>query len=817
MSKQYCFDITNPTDDMDIKGLKKFVEQLYVGKGENHFKKDEALPYVVIYDKPDQSICVVATSVAKKNISQIEATNKKLKANKLVFQGIQLKEPYVFNVEAEEWWENKPNVKGERWKTLSQRGPYFGFLLDPYESLGASLIYEGTNYPLDPEEERIASFYAKRKISEEAGGVVDLWTKDPVFNKNFFTDFKKYLTKDHKKIFKDFSKINWTDLVNKITEQKEYELTPEEKREKKVRTEEINREYGYAYIDEHREKVGNFRVEPASIFYGRGKNPNRGKIKKDVEPKEVTINIGEKDLVPPPPPGHKWGEVVHEKKNVWLAKWTDSITGEPKYVFFSNEGKFKGESDLIKYEKARKLNNHIETVRERYMVDAISSDLTKKQLGTVLYLIDHMGIRVGNEKGEDEAETFGATTLQVDHVETKPPDHIIFDFLGKDSIRFYKDIQVPELIYRNFQLFMRGKGKTEDLFDKISARSVNAYLKEFDVTFSAKVFRTRLASSIMYTSLKDIKVPKKADKAKTKFLFNKANIKVAEVLNHTRNVSKKAEEAVKKDKAKLKELEKEYKKLDGAKKAKMKEKIQKLKDKIADKTDVMKVAMSTSLTNYIDPRVVISWSLRQSANLESIYTKALLRKFKWAIDTTDKDWDYITSPLLGNSELEPVVGDEPAVSIGKKDKKKKDSKKKPTPSKPKLPPVGDEPDIQDVRAWLRIKYGANWWDISPALKRQRKEEAVEALKAGAQPVPEIVVTPQVSDPKSILGPGNIQDYKILLEICEDPDHKKHKIIYVSKEALKWIYQFSKYAIANGIDVKVNEYIVKFYNAAYGNK
>ena len=36
-----------------------------------------------------------------------------------------------------------------------------------------------------------------------------------------------------------------------------------------------------------------------------------------------------------------------------------------------------------------------------------SNDIKHKQLGTCTYLIDKLALRVGNEKGEDEADTVG--------------------------------------------------------------------------------------------------------------------------------------------------------------------------------------------------------------------------------------------------------------------------------------------------------------------------------------------------------------------------------------------------------------------------
>eukprot|EP00878_Enallax_costatus_P044315 GHUV01052799.1.p1 GENE.GHUV01052799.1~~GHUV01052799.1.p1 ORF type:complete len:134 (-),score=22.33 GHUV01052799.1:31-432(-) len=57
-------------------------------------------------------------------------------------------------------------------------------------------------------------------------------------------------------------------------------------------------------------QVGNFRVEPPSLFRGRGEHPKMGKIKQRVYPRDITINIGNDAPVPEHPyPGQKWKEV----------------------------------------------------------------------------------------------------------------------------------------------------------------------------------------------------------------------------------------------------------------------------------------------------------------------------------------------------------------------------------------------------------------------------------------------------------------------------------------------------------------------------
>jgi DNA topoisomerase-1 len=757
---EYCFKISNPDKvKFDAEELKKFVTKLYIGTEEPKFKKDEKLPFFVITGD-NNTICIKMTSVAKKNVTRIEEINNSLTLSKLKWKNnISLSKPFLYEVKVEQWWKDDFKKGGKKWTSLIQKGPYFTHIMQPYKFLGASLKYEGKDYKLSPREEKVASFYAKRIISEKGGGVIEELTKDKVFNTNFWNDFKKYLSNDHKRIFKDFNKIGWNNIVKKIEEEKERGLTDEEKIAKKISNAEKERIYGYAILDGNKEKLANYTVEPAGIFMGRGKQPNRGKIKKEVEPEDVILNIGKKDPKPSAPKGHKWGGFVTDQDGTWIAKWKDSITGDMKYVRFAAQGKFKGQSDLEKYEKARKLEKHIESVRVKYMADALSSNIVKKQLGTVLWLIDHHGIRVGGEKGDDEADTVGASTLRVEHVKLEAPDLIIFDFLGKDSIRFHKEIKAPTSIYNNFVELTKGKKGSSQVFNAISSTGINDYLKELDGSFTAKVFRTRLASSIMFHALKEVKIPNGASKQLIKTLFNKANAKVAEILNHTRTVSKKAQESVKKDEEKLKEAKKELKikKKEGKSTVAVEKKIENAKLRIQQKTDVLAIAITTSLTNYIDPRLVIAWSKSQDVDLSAIYTKTLLTKFEWAVEMTNKDWNWETSPIL-------IIGE----------------------------------------------------DLNPT-KTEGTGELTSREDTGEDTPVKVPTKVPTKVPVEKKGQGTVEDYKLLLKICEFPDVYKKQIFNVSKDAIKWIVPFAEYAISQGSTVKANKYIVKWNNVAYKSK
>ena len=685
---EYCFKVTGKIDRDTI--LKHLERKVYRSpKFEDSFKSSEDLPFSFLFPKSGNIVCIKMNSRAKKNLERVEEIHRRLTSKDLSFDGITLSKPELFELEQCNWWEGECKFgEIQQWKTLSHNGPYFKDL-EPYKAHRAPLVYAGKKYELSPQEEKAANYYAQRIVSERSPNITVYWTKDKTFNENFWADFTKYLTPEHKKIFADWKRADFGLIADKLEEIKANK-TKQDAKDQKEKNAEIKHDYGYATINGITEPLGNYVVEPASLFLGRGDNPKRGKIKREVMPEDVTINIGKEAKVPAPPKGHKWGEIIHNQEVSWVAAWKDTITGEPKYVRFAAEGQLKGKSDFMKYEKARKLNKFIEEVRAEYTKDIDSGDLTKRQLGTVIYLIDHFGLRAGGEKSEDETDTVGASTLRVEQVKLKPPNKVIFDFLGKDSIRYYKELEVTKDIYRNIGEFLKGKNEGADLFNKISAADINNYLKSFDKSFTAKVFRTRLASVLMYEELKKIKLRKGETEADKKLKFDRANVAVAEVLNHQRTVSKKNKEAIAILRTKLEDLKKELaqKRGEGKNTDAIQKRIDGTARSIQSKSDTLNVAMSTSRTNYIDPRIVVAWCEKNGLDISKVYSAPNQKKFKWAVDTTGPDWDYFTAPLPeGMDRLNPVEIVSPSKARADRSPRRKSVGKKPVPRSYKSPPA----------------------------------------------------------------------------------------------------------------------------------
>lgn len=132
-------------------------------------------------------------------------------------------------------------------------------------------------------------------------------------------------------------------------------MTRDEKKAAKEQREEIEKPFTHCLLDGRKEKVGNFRIEPPSLFRGRGAHPRKGKLKLRIKPEQITINIGEGAKVPEAPSGRKWGSVQHDNTVTWLAMWKENINGNYKYVYLAPGSTLKGQSDMSKFEKAREL------------------------------------------------------------------------------------------------------------------------------------------------------------------------------------------------------------------------------------------------------------------------------------------------------------------------------------------------------------------------------------------------------------------------------------------------------------------------------
>lgn len=307
---------------------------------------------------------------------------------------------------------------------------------------------------------------------------------------------------------------------------------------------------------------------------------------------------------------------------------------------------------MLKYEKARKLKEYIQEARLDYSQKIKSKVKEDKQLGSALYLIDKLALRVGNEKSNDEADTVGCCSLRVEHIKFEENNTITLDFIGKDFIRYNNTIEIDPEVYTNLISFTQNKEIDDELFDLIRSNDLNEYLKNLMDGLSAKVFRTFNASVGLQENLEDVKNGSVDEKIQ---FFYRANKKVALLCNHQKTAPKNFELQMKnlqdrlnekkvkleKLKSQLKLLKKTKMKTDDTKRKikNLKEISEKLLSKIELKNDTKNIALETSKINYIDPRITIAWCKRNKVPVDKVYSKSLREKFKWAMNT-EPDWKF---------------------------------------------------------------------------------------------------------------------------------------------------------------------------------
>ncbi|KAK7131825.1 hypothetical protein R3I93_018406 [Phoxinus phoxinus] len=517
---------------------------------------------------------------------------------------------------------------------------------------------------LSPGAEEVATFYAKMLDHE--------YTTKDIFRKNFFKDWRKEMTSEEKSKITELKKCDFTEMHEYFKAQSEArkQMSKEEKRKTKEENERILQEYGFCVMDNHRERIGNFRIEPPGLFRGRGDHPKMGKLKRRIRPEDIIINCSKDSAHPRPPPGTRWKEVRHDNKVTWLVSWTENIQGSIKYIMLNPSSRIKGEKDWQKYETARRLKKCVERIRAQYREDWRSKEMRIRQRAVALYFIDKLALRAGNEKDEGEtADTVGCCSLRVEHIRLYPQlerqDFVVeFDFLGKDSIRYYNKIPVEKRVFKNLQLFLENKQSEDDLFDRLNTSILNKHLQELMDGLTAKVFRTYNASITLQQQLKELTSPDENIPEKI-LSYNRANRAVALLCNHQRappktfeksmqnlqikidekkkqlSAAKKEHKAAKADARTLRD-EKSKKAVEMKKKAveRISEQLMKLEVQATDREENKQIALGTSKLNYLDPRISVAWCKKWTVSIEKIYNKTQREKFAWAIDMADDDFEF---------------------------------------------------------------------------------------------------------------------------------------------------------------------------------
>ncbi|HVT00613.1 MAG TPA: DNA topoisomerase IB [Patescibacteria group bacterium] len=171
----------------------------------------------------------------------------------------------------------------------------------------------------------------------------------------------------------------------------------------------------------------------------------------------------------------------------------------PEWVKLSQENKFAKMVDFAL---------SLPKLRQKIAYEIKQKELDRERIiATIIWLLEHTFIRVGNEEYSKENNSFGLTTLRNRHAKVRG-DNIHFDFVGKSGVKASIEFSNPTIAktikecielpgYELFQ-YIDDEGNRQ----VVDSRDVNEYLREITQDeFTAKDFRTWGATNLSARNL----------------------------------------------------------------------------------------------------------------------------------------------------------------------------------------------------------------------------------------------------------------------------------------------------------------------------
>ena len=233
-------------------------------------------------------------------------------------------------------------------------------------------------------------------------------------------------------------------------------------------------------------------------------------------------------------------KIVSNRAVSWLFKFHHPIRKQPLYGNISRTASiFVKEADREKFDNARELDLNIDVIRNQYARDLNSVIALTQQCAVATYLLDVLAIRPGFKDKDEEvdpesgaADTVGLTTLRKKHIAFGEDNAIRLQFAGKSNIEFDKIVVVPPKIYTSLRVMYDLCPTDESNLFNINAKQLNDYLKTLLVGLTAKTFRTRIACHLLEIYLDSSPAVELAIISNKSIVFTMANLQVADHLNH---------------------------------------------------------------------------------------------------------------------------------------------------------------------------------------------------------------------------------------------------------------------------------------------
>lgn len=154
--------------------------------------------------------------------------------------------------------------------------------------------------------------------------------------------------------------------------------------------------------------------------------------------KEILTRI--KNLVIPP----GWTDVwISPRINSHLQATGIDQKGRKQYIYHKDWERICQEH---KFERVEVFGHHLPLIREATERDMTQRGLTQRRvIATVVWLLEHTFIRIGNNEYAKENHSFGLTTLRNKHVDLEG-ERVRFAFKGKSGVEHEQEITNPIVV-----------------------------------------------------------------------------------------------------------------------------------------------------------------------------------------------------------------------------------------------------------------------------------------------------------------------------------------------------------------------------------
>ena len=240
-------DIYDSSDDKPLKPKKKTKIKIRLSNSSatsTKVKKKKVKTEVTASPVVSSSHSAVVKKTTKKTVTVKK--EKKLKE-------LDKTERLQYALQSYLWWEAPVLEDGVNWKTMEHAGVSFP---EEYQPHGVKMLYDGQPVSLTPAQEEAATFFA---AMDPEGMHLGNPKTAPIFIKNFMQDFKAILGKKH--VIQKFEKCDFEPIRRHLNEQKiiKKAITDEQKKANKEDRNQVLHKFGYALVDGHIERVGEYQ------------------------------------------------------------------------------------------------------------------------------------------------------------------------------------------------------------------------------------------------------------------------------------------------------------------------------------------------------------------------------------------------------------------------------------------------------------------------------------------------------------------------------------------------------------------------------